>query len=65
MKNNYYYIKIRNSYINYLNLKSHPLRLRNSSIDKESIAYSIEEISIVEELLGNQAKKIELEECTN
>jgi hypothetical protein len=45
MKSNYYYAKIKGSFINYLNLHSYePIRLRNTTIEKESILYSIDDL---------------------
>lgn len=41
MRNNYYFAKIRGSYINYLNLFSDdPIRLRDTTNEKESILYT-------------------------
>ena len=45
MRNNYYFAKIRGSYINYLNLFSNnPIRLRDTTNEKESIVYTIDDI---------------------
>jgi len=41
MRNNYYFAKIRGSYVNYLNLFSNdPIRLRDTTNEKESILYT-------------------------
>ena len=43
--NNYYYAKIRGSYINYLNLLSDkPIRLKNTTNEKESIIYTVNDL---------------------
>lgn len=45
IRNNYYYAKVRGSFINYLNLFSdNPIRLKNTIHEKESILYSDQEI---------------------
>ena len=50
-KTNYYFAKIRGSYINYLNLFSEkPMRLRNTTIEKESIVYTISDIKRIKML---------------
>jgi hypothetical protein len=40
----YYLVKIKNNYLNYLNLNTDPLRLRNTCSPKESIYYTKQDI---------------------
>jgi len=50
-RTNYYFAKIRGSYINYLNLFSQkPMRLRNTTNEKESIVYTISDIKRIKML---------------
>lgn len=45
---NFYYAKIRGSFINYLNLLTgDPIRLKDTKNEKESIVYSLQEIKIL------------------
>jgi len=50
-RNNYYFAKIRGSYVNYLNLFSQkPMRLRNTTNEKESIVYTANDIRRIKTL---------------
>jgi predicted RNA binding protein YcfA (HicA-like mRNA interferase family) len=59
MRNNYYFVKIRGSYVNYLNLFSEPMRLRNTTIEKESIVYTANDIRKIIPLHPEEELKIE------
>ena len=53
--NNYYYAKIKGLFINYLNLFSteKPLRLKNTTLESESILYTKEDIRKLKQLHPN------------
>jgi len=60
MKNNYYYAKIRRSYLNYINLFSEiPIRLKNTNCEKESIIYTSNDIKRI--IMLHPKAKIEIE----
>jgi len=59
MRNKYYFVKIRGSYVNYLNLFSEPMRLRNTTIEKESIVYTANDVRKIITLHPEDEIKIE------